>query len=184
MKLDTIYTQHFINNEFVDSKSKQTFDTVDPSTEEVIATLQRGDAQDIDVAVKAAREAFATWRDVSGPDRRDLLLKLADLVEENQQFLAEYESKDNGKPVSIARDVDIALAIKHLRYFAGWADKIQGKVIPTENTAMMAFTIHVSSNNSLVAVLPSTRRSWIATRISVYFICASQLEVYLLMFHF
>ncbi len=101
---------------------------------------------------------------MSGPDHRDLLLKLADLVEQNQQFLAEYESKDNGKPVSIARDVDIAMAIKHLRYFAGWADKIQGKVIPTENTAMMAFTIHVSSSNSLKPHHTSTRTcTWIAT---------------------
>ena len=63
-------------------------------------------------------------------------------MEENQQFLAEWESKDNGKPVSIARDVDIALGIKHLKYFAGWADKIQGKTIPTENVHTMAMTIH------------------------------------------
>lgn len=142
MALTSIQTQHFINNEFVDSKSQQTFDSIDPSTEKVVAAVQRGDSQDIDLAVQAARKAFSTWRDVSGPARRDLLLKLADLLEENKQFVAEVESKDNGKPVSVARDVDIALGVKHLRYFAGWADKIQGKTISPENTGTVAMTFH------------------------------------------
>lgn len=142
MTLDKIITQHFINNEFVDSESKLTFDTIDPATEEVLATVQRGDKADVDKAVSCAKEAFLTWRDVSGPARRDMMLKYSSLVEENKQFLAEIESRDNGKPVSIARDVDIEMAIKCLRYFAGWADKIQGKTISCENTASMAFTIH------------------------------------------
>lgn len=142
MILDSVSTQLFINNEFVDSVSGATFETIDPSTESVLATVQRANKDDVDVAVKAATNAFTTWRDVSGPDRRDLLLKLASLMEENQQFLAEWESKDNGKPVSIARDVDIALGIKHLRYFAGWADKIQGKTIPVEDVNSMAMTVH------------------------------------------
>lgn len=138
-----IITKHFINNEFVDSVSKQTFQTINPATEEVIASVQSGDEQDIDLAVKAARGAFTKWRDVSGPDRRDLLLKLADLLTQNQQYLAEVESLDSGKPISIARDVDIISAIKHLKYFAGWADKLPvGKTINAENTSTMAFTLH------------------------------------------
>lgn len=138
----TILTKLFIKNEFVDSDSGQTFDVINPATEEVIAQVQRGDKADVDKAVKCAKAAFAEWRDVSGPDRRDLLLKFASLIEENQQFIAEVECKDNGKPVSVARDVDIAMAIKTVRYYAGWADKIQGKFIPVENTSVMAFTIH------------------------------------------
>lgn len=138
----TIFTKLFINNEFVDSDSGKTFDVVNPATEEVITQVQRGDKTDVDNAVKCAKAAFTKWRDVSGPARRDLILKYANLIEENQQFLAEVECKDNGKPVSIARDVDIAMAVKCLRYFAGWADKIQGKTIPVENTDSMAFTIH------------------------------------------
>ena len=107
-----IHTQHFINNEFVDSIKGETFDTIDPATEEVLAKVQRGYAEDIDVAVATAKKAFYSWRDVSGADRRDLLLKLADLIDENKQFLAEWESKDNGKPVSNARGGDIAMTVK------------------------------------------------------------------------
>jgi aldehyde dehydrogenase (NAD+) len=138
-----LITQHFINNEFVNSIDGDTFETVDPSTEKVLVSVQRAKEADVDVAVQAAKAAFYKWRDVSGPDRRDLLLKLSDLIQANKQCLAEWESKDNGKPVSTARDVDIALSVKHLRYFAGWADKIQGKTIPTEsNASTMAMTIH------------------------------------------
>jgi len=141
--LNKIIKKHFINNEFVDSVSKQTFQTINPATEEVIASVQRGDEKDIDLAVKAARGAFTKWCDVSGPDRRDLLLKLADSLAQNQQYLAEIESLDNGKPTSIARDIDIMMAIKHLKYFAGWADKLPaGKTINVENTSAMAFTLH------------------------------------------
>ena len=82
---------------------------------------------------------------MSGPTRRDLLLQLAYLLEENKQFVAEIESKDNGKTVSAARDVDIALGVKYLRYFAGWADKLQGETISPENTGTMAMTFHVSN---------------------------------------
>jgi len=136
-------TQHFINNEFVNSIDGTTFETIDPSTEKVLAVVQRAKEADVNIAVQAARKAFLKWRDVSGPNRRDLILKLATLMEENAQALAEWESKDNGKPISVARDGDIYLAIQQLRYFAGWADKIQGKTIQTENNAeIMAMTIH------------------------------------------
>ena len=85
--------------------------------------MQAADKADVDCAVAAAKKALFTWRDVPGSTRRDLLLKLANLMAEHQQELAEWESRDNGKPVSVARDVDVALAIEHFRYFAGWADK-------------------------------------------------------------
>lgn len=143
MKLEKINTKLFINNEFINSLSNETFDTVNPATEEILATIQRATAEDVDKAVKAANDAFRMWRDVSGCLRRDLLLKFSDLIEINQQYLAEIESADNGKPVSIARDVDIKLAIKHVRYFAGWADKLPaGKVIQADNTSTIAMTFH------------------------------------------
>lgn len=138
-----IRTQHFINNEWVDSEDGVTFDTVNPSTEETISSVQAAGVADVNKAVAAAKAALFTWRDVSGPARRDLLLKLADLMEKNKQRLAEVESLDNGKPVSVARDVDIGLAIQHFRYFAGWADKgLQGKTIPIENVDIFSMTVH------------------------------------------
>jgi len=143
MDMDGLFTQHFINNEWVNSEDGLTFDTINPATEEKIATVQAASAADVDKAVAAAKSAFFTWRDVSGPERRDLLLRLADLVEQNKQALAEVESMDNGKPVHIARDVDIALAIAHFRYFAGWADKgMTGKTIPCSNVHSCLMTVH------------------------------------------
>jgi|UniRef100_A0A6T1ZL54 aldehyde dehydrogenase (NAD+) len=139
----TLRTQHFINNEWVNSVNGGTLDTINPATEEVLATVQAADKADVDIAVAAAKKAFFSWRDVPGPKRRDLLLKLADLIDENKQELAEWESKDNGKPVSVARDVDVTLAAEHFRYFAGWADKgMQGKTIPVTNTNSFAMTVH------------------------------------------
>jgi len=69
--------------------------------------VQRANEEDVDIAVAAARTAFKSWRDVPGTTRRDLMLKLADLLERDKQLIAEIESLDNGKPVSVARDVDI-----------------------------------------------------------------------------
>ena len=143
MPLEAPRTQHFINNEFVDSADGKTFDTINPATEKVLATVQSAGAKDVDNAVAAATKAFATWRDVSGPARRDMMLKLADLVEANKQQLAEWESLDNGKPISVARDVDVYMTIQHLRYYAGWADKgMQGKTIPVEDVNVFSMTVH------------------------------------------
>lgn len=113
----TVRTQHFINNEWVDSQdAEKAIDTINPATEEKLASVQSAGQKDVDAAVAAAKAAFyGGWRDTPGKERRALLLKLADLMEANLQELAEWESKDNGKPVSTARDIDIPFAIEHLR---------------------------------------------------------------------
>jgi aldehyde dehydrogenase (NAD+) len=84
------------------------------------------------LAIKHAREAFdnGPWRKMSAYDRGRLISKLADLIEQHTDEIAELEAQDNGKPFHIAKFVDIALAIKTYRYYAGWADKIQGSTIP------------------------------------------------------
>lgn len=74
------------------SRNYETFDTINPATEDILATVQRAKEGDVDVAVKASKDAFHIWRDVSGCHRRDLLLKFSDLMEMNQQYLAEIES--------------------------------------------------------------------------------------------
>ncbi len=124
-------TCHFINNEWVDTRSEKTFDVIDPSTEEKIADCAYGIEEDIDAAVKAARSAFESgpYSKWSGRERGAFLRRLADLVEQNGEELAALEVLNNGKPISEVRAVDIPLSVATLHYYAGWADKIHGETI-------------------------------------------------------
>ena len=128
----TFQTKILIDGKWHDSKSGKTFATINPATEEVIAQVAEGDAADIDLAVKAARKAFDSgpWRKTDARDRGRMLYKLADLIEQNFDELAELEVLDNGKPISEARAGDLPLVLDTLRYYAGWADKIHGQTIP------------------------------------------------------
>lgn len=135
-------TQLLINNEWVESASGRRFETINPATGEVICDVAEADAADVDKAVQAARAAFNSdsWRKMSATTRGDLLYKLADLIEKNIDELARLETLDNGKPVSDSIN-DIKLVIKCYRYYAGWADKVQGKTIPI-NGAYFCYTRH------------------------------------------
>ncbi len=121
-----------IGDEFRASVSGKTFETVNPATEEVICEVAEGDAEDVDLAVHAARSAFETgpWSRMDARDRGRLLNRLADLVEKNLEELAALETLDNGKPIADSRAADLPLVIDCLRYYAGWADKIHGSTIP------------------------------------------------------
>src|SRR5208283_3731341 len=126
-------TKLLIDNKWVDSVSGKTFETVNPATGEALANVAEADAADVDLAVKAARKAFhmkSHWRRMSAAERGKLLNRLADLIEKHQDELATLESLDNGKPRHIAIAADLPLTIACYRYYAGWADKIQGKTIP------------------------------------------------------
>ena len=125
-------TQCFIGGKWVPANSGKTFETINPATEEVIAEVAEGDAADVDLAVKAAREAFENgpWSKMDARDRGRLMHKLADLIEEEIDELAALETLDNGKPIRDSRAADLPLAIDCLRYYAGWADKIHGQTIP------------------------------------------------------
>jgi len=126
-------TKLLIGNEWVNSKSGKTFPTINPSTGEEICRIAEADEQDVERAVRAARDAFhasSPWRKLSAAGRGRLLNKLADLIEQNAEELARLESLDNGKPFSVALAADLPLTVGCYRYFAGWADKIQGRTIP------------------------------------------------------
>ena len=127
-------TQLLINNRWVSSESGETFATVNPSTGEEICQVAAADTADVNKAVRAARNAFeqGPWRTMNASERGRLLYRLADLIEKNADELARLEALDNGKPVSVAKRVDVAKSIACYRYFAGWADKIQGKTIPID----------------------------------------------------
>ncbi|XP_060063664.1 aldehyde dehydrogenase, mitochondrial-like [Ylistrum balloti] len=133
VKPDIKYEKLFINNEWVDSKSGKTFPTINPATGEQICEVAEGDKADVDLAVNAAREAFrlgSPWRTMDASQRGHLLNKLADLIDRDRHYIASLETLDNGKPYNISYAVDLDLVIKCYRYYAGWADKNHGKVIP------------------------------------------------------
>ncbi|CAG2115400.1 unnamed protein product, partial [Medioppia subpectinata] len=135
------YTQLFINNEFVNSSGGKQFESKNPTTDEVICKIYEGDKPDIDRAVQAARHAFKydnTWRTIDASDRGQLLYKLAELVERDCDHLAALESLDTGKHFKQTRK-QCLWAVDVLRYYAGWADKIQGNTIPTDGK-LMAYT--------------------------------------------
>jgi aldehyde dehydrogenase (NAD+) len=107
--------------------------------------VAEADAADVDLAVKAARTAYehGPWRKASGPERARLLHRLADLIEKHADELARLESMDNGKPLAVAKAVDVAATIGCYRYFAGWSDKVMGKTIPIEGP-FFCYTRHES----------------------------------------
>ena len=129
-ELKRLQTKLLINNEWRDAVSGKTFEVVDPSTGKVCASVAEGAEADVDLAVKAARDAFKSFRTTDGPFRRNLLLKLADLLEKNKEEVASIESLDNGKPYAQALYVDVMSSIDCFRYYAGWADKVTGQVTP------------------------------------------------------
>jgi aldehyde dehydrogenase (NAD+) len=133
----------YINGEFVESASGKTFDTPNPATGETLATVYEGDREDIDRAVKAAREAFerGPWSKMSAAERSRLMYKLADLMEEHKEELAQLETLDNGKPIRETANADVPLSIEHMRYYAGWCTKIVGQTIPV-NGPFFNYTRH------------------------------------------
>jgi aldehyde dehydrogenase (NAD+) len=136
-------TRLLINNRWIPSESGKTFATVNPSTGEEICEIAEADAADVEKAVKAARTAFdrGPWRKTLASERGRLLHRLADLIEKHADELATLESLDNGKPVSVAKAVDVSATVGCFRYFAGWADKIHGKTIPIDG-AYFCYTRH------------------------------------------
>jgi phenylacetaldehyde dehydrogenase len=137
-----------VNNQWVESVSGKSFPVFNPATGEEMSRVAQGDAMDIDLAVKAARGAFekGPWRRMTAAERARLLWKLADLVEANLNELAELESLDNGKPLTVARAADIPLVADNFRYMAGWATKLEGNTIPlsvpyTPGAQYLAYTL-------------------------------------------
>ncbi|CAF9929016.1 MAG: hypothetical protein GOMPHAMPRED_005288 [Gomphillus americanus] len=129
----------FINNEWVKSSKGETITSINPTDESEIAKVQAASEEDIDIAVKAARTAFKSWRNVSGTDRGKLLYKLSQLAEEHKDILATIDTWDNGKPYGDAT-VDIEEIIEVFRYYGGYSDKVHGQVIDT-TTNKFAYTI-------------------------------------------
>ncbi len=110
---------NYINGELVVPVNGQYLDNYNPSTGKVYSLIPDSDKDDIDNAVSAAKEAFQTWSKTSKQERSNILMKLADTIEKHFDELVAAESKDNGKPESLAAHVDIPRAPANIRFFAG-----------------------------------------------------------------
>ncbi|HET8825397.1 MAG TPA: aldehyde dehydrogenase family protein, partial [Terriglobales bacterium] len=121
-----------IGGNWVEAVSGKTFESYDPSTGEVLARVAEGATEDIDLAVKAARAAFekGPWPKMPPAQRGKLLWKLADLVDQHTEELAQLETLDNGKPIMTSRKGDIPAVSDMFRHYAGWTDKISGNTLP------------------------------------------------------
>jgi aldehyde dehydrogenase (NAD+) len=143
----------FVNGEFVPARSGEAFETLNPATEEPLASVAAAGADDVDAAVAAARAAFeGPWAKMPGRERAKYLYRIARVLQERSREFAVLESLDNGKPIKETRDVDIPLAAAHFFYYAGWADKlghagfgasprplgVAGQVIPWNFPLLMA----------------------------------------------
>ncbi|HET7743644.1 MAG TPA: aldehyde dehydrogenase family protein [Gaiellaceae bacterium] len=116
----------FVGGEEVEPRSGEWFESISPSTEEALYEVALAGAEDVDVAVGAARTAFEDgWSDIAPSERAKYLFRIARILQERSRELAVAESLDGGKPIRESRDVDIPLAAAHFFYYAGWADKLE-----------------------------------------------------------
>ncbi len=122
-------------------RSGKTFPAINPATGETICQVAEGDKADIDLAVKAARKALEAgpWKKMDAADRGRLMFKLADLIEKDAEELAALESLNCGKTITDSRG-DMQGVVNTLRYYAGWADKIEGRTVPVRGN-FLSYTL-------------------------------------------
>uniref|UniRef100_UPI00358E4A4C aldehyde dehydrogenase X, mitochondrial-like n=1 Tax=Myxine glutinosa TaxID=7769 RepID=UPI00358E4A4C len=132
------HTKIFINNDWHDAVSGKGFPTTNPTTGQVIGQVAEGARADVDIAVRAAREALSRgspWCQMNASERGMLLRHLADLLYRDRVYLASLETLDNGKPyIDALHDVDFAIQL--YQYFSGWSDKVCGQTIPVDGDFM------------------------------------------------
>lgn len=117
--------QLFIGGEFVAPKSGRYFPTINPATAETLSEIADANESDVDTAVNAARQAYATWSKISGRERGRYLFRIARIIQERARELAVLETLDNGKSIRESRDFDVPQVAAHFFYHAGWADKLE-----------------------------------------------------------
>jgi aldehyde dehydrogenase (NAD+) len=131
-------TRLLIGGDWCEAAGGKCFATLNPATEEVLAEVSEAGAPEVDAAVSAAREALrrGAWSMMTGPERGRILHRLAALMRERSEDLVLLESIDAGKPLAATRRMDVPAAIDCLEYYAGWADKISGEVVPTRRDVL------------------------------------------------
>jgi len=133
-----------IGGKWVEARGGVWLETINPADESVLTRVPEGGADDVDLAVKAARQAFeeGPWRQMTPAERARILWRIGELIDEHAAELAQIESLDNGKPYLEAQAVDLPAAAECFRYFAGWCTKIEGSTIPvsTPDAVVHAYT--------------------------------------------
>jgi acyl-CoA reductase-like NAD-dependent aldehyde dehydrogenase len=130
-----------IGGQLVEAADGRTFETIDPATGDPICGVAYAGPEDVDRAARAARVALeGPLRKLSAAKRAGLMYQLAELIKRNGEELAQLESLDNGKPVRAA-GADVAAAVNHLRYYAGWPTKIEGETIPVSARDVLCYTL-------------------------------------------
>ena len=127
-----IETRLFIGGEFVDAAKGGRITVTNPHDNSTLAEVAEATAADIDRAVEAARKAFPGWKRLSASDRGRLLLKLADAIEADSDYLAPLEAMDTGHPIRDVRNLDVPRTAAGFRYFGGIADKVEGTIVPVD----------------------------------------------------
>ncbi|MEU0511331.1 aldehyde dehydrogenase family protein [Amycolatopsis sp. NPDC006125] len=132
--------QLLIGGEWTAAAGGGVFETVDPATARPIGTVADARQADVDSAVAAARAAFEPWRRLSPAARARILWRVGDLIDEHADELAALETRDQGQPIGIARNVSVAAAAEHFRYYAGWVTKIEGETSPVSVPDVLQYT--------------------------------------------
>jgi aldehyde dehydrogenase (NAD+) len=115
---------HFVGGEWLEPR--ETYTTIDPSSEEALAEVGQATSEEVDQAVAAARDAFENgWSGISPAERAKYLYRIARILQERSREFAVLESLNGGKPIRESRDVDLPLSAAHFFYYAGWADKLE-----------------------------------------------------------
>ncbi|WP_085991163.1 aldehyde dehydrogenase family protein [Oceanobacillus senegalensis] len=161
----------YINGKWMDTADGTTIDVRNPSNGEVIATIPQGKAEDVDLAVRAAKQAFdnEAWRSVKPHERGDILFAIADKLKENRDELAKLETMDVGKPLSQGY-ADVDAAIRYFQFYGGSADKVMGDTIPIEDGIIdyvvrepVGVTAHIIPWNYPIQIISRSVAAAIAT---------------------
>ncbi|KAK2807708.1 hypothetical protein FQN51_000145 [Onygenales sp. PD_10] len=140
---DQLPLKLFINNEYVPCKSTQTIAVHNPKDGSLVAdNVPIGGEEDVEAAVEAAEKAFPSWRNMPSPKRRDMMFKLAALIDEHAEVLSELTRITLGAPYKTAGNYELGLGTETLRYYAGWIDKFAGESFPQDNDGFLKIVHH------------------------------------------
>ncbi|OMP67216.1 aldehyde dehydrogenase [Domibacillus epiphyticus] len=137
VQTEPINCLHFINGQFAESLNKKTFENINPATEEVLGTVAEGGKEEVDLAVAAAKRALdGPWKKMTLAERSKILRRIGDLILERQDELAYLESYDTGKPVSLAKKIDIPRAAYNFHFFADYIMSINNEAQQQDDQAI------------------------------------------------